>query len=172
MPAAWQYGSVSASGQAVRWSTPARPEGLAAPHWQKNLAFQALVALAVIAAALLDPFQAAIGIAGLVGIVLVDTGVHAALAGGFLGIFRVHRRRIHRRAGWRRRRGRRRGFLLRLGFRGLRRCRCGGRRRGRSSRSVGSSLGLAAIVPLLAVERAGGLGRLIFRAAFLRGQSL
>src|ERR1700716_82011 len=52
-------------------------------------ALQLLGALAVIAAALLDPFQPAIGITGLVGVVLVDAGVHAGFAGGFLGIFRV-----------------------------------------------------------------------------------
>jgi hypothetical protein len=33
-------------------------------------------------------------------------------------------------------------------------------------------LGFAEIVPLLATERAGGLGGLVFRAAFLRGQGL
>jgi hypothetical protein len=33
-------------------------------------------------------------------------------------------------------------------------------------------LGFAEIVPLLAGERAGGLGGLVFRTAFLRGQGL
>src|SRR3954463_5835246 len=45
-----------------------------------RLALQLLGALAVIAAALLDPFQAAIGVTGLVGVVLIDAGVHPALA--------------------------------------------------------------------------------------------
>src|SRR5260370_13901701 len=60
-----------------------------------RLALQLLVALAVIAAALLDPFHAAIAVVGLVGVVLIDAGMHAALAGGFLGIFRIYRRRKH-----------------------------------------------------------------------------
>src|SRR5258708_30663914 len=55
-----------------------------------RLALQLLGALAVIAAALLDPFQAAIGVTGLVGIVLVDAGVHPGLASGFLGIFWIN----------------------------------------------------------------------------------
>src|ERR1700753_4204325 len=57
---------------------------------------QALVAFAVIAAALLDPLQAAISVAGLVDVVLVEAAVHTALAGGFLGVFRIHRRREYR----------------------------------------------------------------------------
>src|SRR5665213_128134 len=52
-------------------------------------ALQPLVAFAVIAATLLDPLHAAIAIAGLVGVVLIDAGMHAALASGFLGIFRI-----------------------------------------------------------------------------------
>src|SRR3982074_2935998 len=55
-----------------------------------RLALQLLGALAVIAAALLDPFQAAIGVTGLVGVVLIDAGVHPALASGFLGIFWIN----------------------------------------------------------------------------------
>src|SRR5260370_20167438 len=55
-----------------------------------RLALQLLGALAVIAAALLDPLQAAIGVTGLVGIVLVDAGVHPGLASGFLGIFWIN----------------------------------------------------------------------------------
>src|SRR5947209_2214490 len=54
-------------------------------------ALQLLAALAVIAAALLDPFQAAIGVAGFVGVVLIDAGVHAGPARGLLGIFWIHR---------------------------------------------------------------------------------
>ena len=50
-----------------------------------------LVALAVVAAALLDPFQAAIAVAGLVGFVLIEAGQHAGLAGGILGIFGIDR---------------------------------------------------------------------------------
>ena len=59
-------------------------------------ALQLLGAFAVIAAALLDPLQAAIGVGGLVGVVLVDAGVHARLAGGLLGIFRIDGVRIDR----------------------------------------------------------------------------
>ena len=43
-----------------------------------------LGALAVIAAALLDPFQAAIGVVGLVRPVLVEAGLSARLAGRIL----------------------------------------------------------------------------------------
>src|SRR5207244_1554764 len=50
-------------------------------------ALQLLGAFAVIAAAFLYPLQAAIAVAGLVGIVLVHACVHARLAGGLLGIF-------------------------------------------------------------------------------------
>src|SRR6202011_970509 len=137
-------------------------------------ALELLVAFAVIAAALFDPFQAAIGVGGLVGVVLIDAGVHPRLAGRFLGVFRIDRGREHRRQRRQCRRGgsRRRGFLLRL-FRG-RGCGRRGRRdkrRGDGCR-VGAALGLAEIVPLLAGERAGGLGGLIFRAAFLRGEGL
>src|SRR5436309_6063328 len=65
-------------------------------------ALQLLGALAVIAAALLDPFQAAIGVAGFVGVVLIDAGVHAGLARGLLGIFWIHRIGEDRGARWRR----------------------------------------------------------------------
>src|ERR1700724_3922521 len=96
------------------------PEGTVADHalksgragWRKGSALQLLVALAVIAAALLDPFHTAIGVTGLVGIVLIDAGVHPGLARGFLRIFRIHGGRIHGRAG-RRGGGRgRRGVLF------------------------------------------------------------
>jgi hypothetical protein len=51
-----------------------------------------LIAFApVVTTALLDPFQAAIAVGRLVGIVLVKAGMHAALAGGFLGVFRIDR---------------------------------------------------------------------------------
>src|ERR1051325_6439506 len=75
-------------------------------------ALQLLAAFAVIAAALLDPLHAAIGIGGLVGVVLVDTGVHARLAFALLGIFRVDRGWEYCRPG--RRCRRRRRFLLGL----------------------------------------------------------
>ena len=45
-------------------------------------------------------------------------------------------------------------------------------RLGLGRRRVGSAFGFAEIVPLLAVERAGGFGSLVFRTAFLRGQGL
>ena len=59
-------------------------------------ALQLLGAFAVIAAALLDPLQAAIAVGGLVGVVLIHAGVHAGLAGGLLGIFRIDGVRIDR----------------------------------------------------------------------------
>ena len=55
----------------------------------KALALQLLGALTVIAAALLDPLQAAVGVGGLVGVVLIDAGVHPPFASAFLGIFRI-----------------------------------------------------------------------------------
>src|SRR4051794_28526795 len=54
-------------------------------------ALQPLIAFAVIAAALLDPLHAAVAICGLVGVVLIDAGVHASLARAFLGVFRIDR---------------------------------------------------------------------------------
>src|SRR4029077_8312869 len=81
-------------------------------HLALSRALQLLGAFAVIAAALLDPFQAAIGAGRLVGVVLVDTGVHPRLAFALLGIFRIDRGRIYRRAGWRRGRRRRCSLLL------------------------------------------------------------
>src|SRR5215510_6281581 len=57
---------------------------------------QALVALAVVAAALLDPGQPAIAVARLVGVVLVEAGVHARLAGRLGRIFRGDGAREHR----------------------------------------------------------------------------
>ena len=59
-------------------------------------ALQLLGAFAAVAAALLDPLQAASGVGGLVGVVLVDAGVHPRLAGGLLGIFRIDGGRKHR----------------------------------------------------------------------------
>src|ERR1700682_286160 len=136
MPARWQYGTVSKS--AAR--AACRPKsGRAGPV--KGSALQLLVALAVIAAALLDPFQPAIGVGSLVGIVLIDASMHAALAGGFLGIFRIHGSGEHCRPC---RSGRRRGFGgLRLGFHGLRRgwcCWCGSRRGGGGRRGGRAAL--------------------------------
>src|ERR1700748_2998262 len=68
------------------------------PYLESGCALQALVAFGVVAAALLDPLHAAIAVAGLVGIVLIDAGVHARLAGALLGIFRVDRVREDRAA--------------------------------------------------------------------------
>src|SRR5581483_10565996 len=79
---------------------------------RSSRAFQPLVAFRIIAAALLNPFQAAIAACGLVGVVLVDAGVHACLAGGLLGVFRIDRGREDCVTG-RDRRGRRRGLLFR-----------------------------------------------------------
>src|ERR1700730_4297303 len=126
IPARWQYGTVSRS--AAR--AACRPKsGRAGPV--KGSALQLLVALAVIAAALLDPFQPAIGVGSLVGIVLIDASMHAALAGCLLGVFRLQGSGEPGRPC---RSGRRRGFGgLWLGFHGLRRgwcCWCGSRRGG------------------------------------------
>src|SRR5580704_4258965 len=98
-------------------------------------ALQALVALAVVAAALLDPLQAAVAVAGLVSMVLVETGFHAGLAGGILGVFGVDRAREHGIAD-RDRRGSWSGRRCRRGCRGWRGCRRRGRR-------VGTALRLA-----------------------------
>src|ERR1700760_1823634 len=59
-------------------------------------ALQLLVAFAVIAAALLDPLQAAIAVAGLVSLVLVVAGLEPLLAGAQAGVFRIHRGGKHR----------------------------------------------------------------------------
>src|SRR5258705_3488130 len=75
-------------------TTPAAPS-------REASALQLLGALAVIAAALLDPLQAAIGVGGLVGVVLIDAGVHPPFASAFLGIFRIDGGREHRRPGGR-----------------------------------------------------------------------
>src|SRR5439155_20240183 len=72
----------------------------------------------------------------------------------------------------RHRRGGRCGLLLRLGLRFFRRGWRGSRGRGRCGRSVRTALSFPEVIPFLSGERAGGFGRLIFRAAFLRGQGL
>src|SRR5262249_53609953 len=131
-------------------------------------ALQALGAFAVIAAALLDPLQPAIGIAGLVGVVLIDASVHARLAFAFLGVFWIDLARENRRTGGGGPRRRRRLLLGR--FLRCSRSRSCGSCRGR--RRIGAALGLAEIVPLLAAERAVFLGGLVLRAAFPRGQRL
>src|SRR6266404_6299232 len=123
--------------------TPAAPS-------REALAFQFLGALTVIAAALLDPLQAAIGIGGLVGVVLIDAGVHPRLASAFLGIFRIDGGGEYRGSGGCGRRRGGSGFLLRLGFRGFRRwgrgTRRGSRRSGGCRGGVRSALGFAEIV--------------------------
>src|SRR5262245_45338915 len=91
-------------------------------RWGACSALQALVALAVVAAALLNPFQIAVGVAGLVGVVLVKAGVHAGLALGLLRVFLTDRGREYGVAA----RGRSRCSGLRGRRRGL-----GGRGRGR-----------------------------------------
>src|SRR5260370_39439394 len=74
-----QYGTVSRSAGRAAW----RPKsGRAGPV--KGLAPQLLVALAVIAAALLGPFQTAICVCQLVCLGLIDAGMHAGPCGGFL----------------------------------------------------------------------------------------
>src|SRR6185437_16656120 len=68
---------------------PGRPGRIMISRSRRPL--QVLVALGVVAAALLDPLHAAIAVGRLVGVVLVDAGVHASLAGGLLGVFRIDR---------------------------------------------------------------------------------
>src|SRR5262245_10803129 len=62
-------------------------------------ALQPLVALAVVAAALLDPLQAAVTVIGLVGIVLIEAGVQPRLAGALAGVFGRDSRRERRATG-------------------------------------------------------------------------
>src|SRR5262249_40393003 len=116
-----------------------RPTGVAS-------AFQLLIALAVVAAALLDPFPTAIGIARLVGVVLTGGSVHPALPRRFARIFRGDGRWEH-------------------GISGRLWCRCGGGSRRAGGRSgggrIGAALGFAEIAPILPVESARGFGRLV-----------
>src|SRR3569833_4068423 len=79
-------------------------------------ALQARIALTVVTAALLNPLQPAVGIGALVGIVLVDTGMHAALAGSFGDIFWSDRGGKNRRSRSRRSRCGRLGCWLGSGF--------------------------------------------------------
>jgi hypothetical protein len=53
-----------------------------------KLAFQPLVALAVVAAAFLNPIQPAVPAASFVRFVLIETGVHPRFASRFLCILR------------------------------------------------------------------------------------
>src|SRR5262249_59745472 len=71
------------------WSASRRPCNSAAKRGTS--AFQLLVALAVIAAAFLDPFQTAVGIAGLVGVVLIEASVHTGLSRRLVRVFRGDR---------------------------------------------------------------------------------
>src|SRR5262245_24285707 len=98
--------------------------------------FQLFVTLAVIATALLDPFQAAIRIGGFIGIVVIEAGVHASFAGGFVRVLRRHGRWEDRVPRSSRRRGRRGG--------GCRRS-C----RNRSGLRIGSALSFGKIIPAL-----------------------
>jgi hypothetical protein len=60
---------------------------------EQLLTFQLLVAFAVIATALLDPLQTAIGIGRLVSIVLIEARVHPCFASGFVRVLWRHGRR-------------------------------------------------------------------------------
>src|SRR5262249_4796194 len=114
------------------------------PPDQVTSAFQLLVALAVVAAAFLDPFQTAVGIGCLVGVVLSEAGVPGGLPRRFARIFRGDGRGKH-------------GISGRLG-----RCCGGGSRRapGSGGGRIGAALGFAEIAPILPVESARGFGRL------------
>src|SRR2546429_175775 len=109
---------------------------------------QPLVAFAVVAAALLDPPQPTVAARCLVGIVLVEAGVHARPAGLLARVLRRDRGREDRiaRCGG----GRRRRLCGRSGCRGR-----GGRSRGRGG---GTAFRLAEVGPFPAVERAVGFG--------------
>ena len=64
------------------------PSYLALAAVGRDLALQALIAFAVVAATFLDPLQTAIGVSDLVGIVLIEAGVHPSLTFTLFGIFR------------------------------------------------------------------------------------
>ena len=164
------------------------PAGLTADRSiavQPVSAFQPRGAFAVIAAAFLNPLQAAVRIGGLVGVVLIDAGVHACLARGLAGILWCDGCRIHGGTCGCGSRGRLRrfsslwcflrsssGFRCFLGRGGRLRSFLGSRRRCRGRRRVGAALRLAEIIPLLVTECARRLCSLIFGAAFLGGQGL
>src|SRR6516165_7009492 len=118
--------------------------------------FQLFVTFTVIATALLDPFQAAIRIGGFIGVVLVEAGVHASFAGGFVRVLRRHGGREDRVPRSSRRRRRRSG--------GCRRSCCN-----RSGCRIGPALSFAKIIPALPVEGARGFCRLVLGAALLHG---
>ena len=79
---------------------PAAPAELPGIRRADRSALQVLVALAVIPTALHDPLQSAIAVARFVGIVLVEAGMHAGLAGTFAGILWRDRIGEHGVAGW------------------------------------------------------------------------
>ncbi len=56
-------------------------------HERLVLAFQALVAFAIVSAPLLYPLEATIAVAGLVRVILIEASVHPRLAGGLARIF-------------------------------------------------------------------------------------
>src|SRR5258708_19471717 len=62
-------------------------------------AFQPLVAFAVVAAALLNPVEAAVAVGALVLVVLIEARMHPRPGGGLLGIFGRHGSREYRFAG-------------------------------------------------------------------------
>src|SRR5215471_752028 len=99
-------------------------------------ALQMLVAFTVVAAALLNPLHTAIAAIGLVGVVLVDAGVHAGLAGGLLAVFRIDGIRENGVAD---------GSWCRGGRRGSSRSRCTWRRGCRGRGCVRTALCLAEI---------------------------
>src|SRR4029077_1189503 len=120
-------------------------------------ALQLLVTLAVIAATLLDPPQTTVPVGLLVGPVLIEAGVHARLSRRLLRIFRRDRRWKHGIAGrtWRRRAAGR------------------GRRCGRSGGGrIGAALRFTEIAPILAIESARGLSRLVLGTALLHRECL
>src|SRR5262245_42668296 len=125
------------------------------PEWARlagaPLLLQAAVALAVVAAALLRPFQAAVGVAGLVLPVLVEAGQHARLAGRLLGI-------LGRDCPGEDGAGQEAALTLRTGH-GL------GAAAGR-----GAAFGLAELLPAHPAQGAAALGGLVGGAALLHGE--
>src|ERR1700720_4075802 len=124
-------------------------------------ALQPLVALAVVAAALLNPVETAIAVAGLVLVVLIEARMHPRLAAGLGGILGRHGGWKYRLTGsgrsgglcgrrggfWRR--GRlgggwscRRGGRWSGGRWGGRLCRLGGGRRGRAGQTFLAEIGV------------------------------
>src|SRR5260370_20190735 len=128
-------------------------------------ALQPLVAFAVVAAALLNPVETAVGVRALVLVVLIEPRVHPRPAGGLLGIFGRHGSREYRFAGGGRRRNCAAGSWSRLGGG---RSRCGRARRRRFlSRGLSCAAGQTFLYEVAIFEVCGLVGRFL-RIPFVR----